>query len=122
MYLTEDLLSDILLLKDEIGHRLYKNEEEIATDLRSKSVFAVPQMEARSRKEGNVTYELAAINVNPRDYTFGTDRGGEINFFDDFDLNYNQELYLLETRTSGALMRPSSALVIEFKTADSVAG
>lgn len=122
MYLTEDLLSDILLLKDEIGHRLYKTEEEIATALRSKAVFSVPQMEARSRKEGNDTYELAAINVNPRDYTFGTDRGGEINFFDDFDLNYNQELYLLETRTSGALMKPSSALVIEFKTTESVSG
>ena len=122
MFMTEDLLSDILLLKDDIGHRLYKTEEEIATALRSKLVVSVPQMEGRTRTDGGDTYELAAINVNPRDYTYGTDAGGNVKFFDDFDINYNQELYLLETRTSGSLMHPASALVVEFKTVTAAAG
>lgn len=113
-YMTEDLLTECLLLEDGIGHKLYKSEAEVATAIRASRIITVPVME-------NVTDatkgDLAAIIVNLRDYTVGADRGGEINMFDDFDIDYNQQKYLMETRISGCLTKPKSALVVSIKEA-----
>ena len=113
-YMTEDLLTECLLLEDGIGHKLYKSEAEVATAIRAAKIITVPVME-------NITDEtkgeLAAIIVNLRDYTVGADKGGEINMFDDFDIDYNQQKYLMETRISGCLTKPKSALVVSIKEA-----
>ena len=113
-YMTEDLLTECLLLEDGIGHKLYKSEAEVATAIRASRIITVPVME-------NITDEtkgdLAAIIVNLRDYTVGADKGGEINMFDDFDIDYNQQKYLMETRISGCLTKPKSALVVSIKEA-----
>ena len=113
-YMTEDMLTECLLLEDGINHKLYKSEAEVATAIRASRIITVPVME-------NVTDstkgELAAIIVNLSDYTVGADKGGEINMFDDFDIDYNQQKYLMETRISGALTKPKSALVVSIKEA-----
>ena len=114
-YMTEDMLTECLLLEDEIGRKLYKSEAEVATAIRASKIVTVPVME--NITDG--TYgDLAAIIVNPVDYTFGADKGGEINMFDDFDIDYNQQKYLMETRISGALTKPYSALVVSIKEAN----
>ena len=113
-YMTEDMLTECLLLEDGINHKLYKSEAEVATAIRASRIITVPVME-------NVTDatkgELAAIIVNLSDYTVGADKGGEINMFDDFDIDMNQQKYLMETRISGALTKPKSALVVSIKEA-----
>ena len=106
LYTTEDLLTEMLLLKDGIGHRLYKTEAELATALRVNSIITVEVME-NFQLNGN---EFLGVIVNLADYKVGADRGGEINLFDDFDIDYNQQKYLIETRISGALVKPFSAL------------
>ena len=98
-----------------MGHRLYNTEAELATALRVSEVVEVPPMDNVSRQADGFTYKLAAIIVNPKDYTYGADKGGEVNLFDDFDIDFNQQKYLIETRCSGALTTPKSALVVEFK-------
>jgi hypothetical protein len=120
MFTTEDNLTEMLLIKDGIGHRLYKNEEELATTLRVKEIVAVPVMENLTRANvSGYDYELACIIVNPYDYTFGADQGGQITSFEQFDIDYNQQKYLKEGDCSGALTIPYSALVVEYKTAHS---
>ena len=120
MFTTEDNLTEMLLIKDGIGHRLYKNEEELATTLRVKEIVAVPVMENLTRENvSGYDYELACIIVNPYDYTFGADQGGQITSFEQFDIDYNQQKYLKEGDCSGALTIPYSALVVEYKTAHS---
>lgn len=109
--------TEMLLIDDGIGHSLYKTDAELTTKLRSRKIVDVPVMEGVERivdVEGtNVTYTLEAIIVNLSDYNVGTDRGGQINNFEDFDIDVNQHKYLIETRCSGALVRPKSAIVIE---------
>jgi len=112
LFTTEDNLTDMLLLEDKIGHRLYKNEAEVAQALRVKEIVTVPQMAGMKGTKGG---ELFGIVVNLADYTVGADKGGAVNMFDDFDIDYNQQKYLIETRCSGALTVPFSAMAIEYK-------
>ena len=109
LFTTEDMLTDLLLLEDTIGHKLYKTEIELATALRVKEIVTVPVMENLIDKNGKTVY---GIIVNLTDYNVGADKGGSINMFDDFDIDYNQMKYLIETRCSGALIRPFSAIVL----------
>ena len=109
LFTTEDMLTDLLLLEDTIGHKLYKTEIELATALRVKEIVTVPVMENLTDKNGKTVY---GIIVNLTDYNVGADKGGSINMFDDFDIDYNQMKYLIETRCSGALIRPFSAIVL----------
>lgn len=111
LFTTEDNLTDMLLLEDKIGHRLYKNEAEVAQALRVKEIVTVPQMAGMKGTKGG---ELFGIVVNLADYTVGADKGGAVNMFDDFDIDYNQQKYLIETRCSGALTSPYSAMAIEW--------
>ena len=116
LYIKEDMLSEILLIEDGIGHLLYQNETALMTTLRVRKIVPVPVMENVTipiTVSGTTTnHELYGIIVNPIDYVIGADKGGAINMFDDFDINYNQEKYLIETRISGALVKPYSALVM----------
>lgn len=112
-YTTEDVLTDMLLLEDNMGHRLYKSEAELATAMRVSKIVTVQVMEGVSREVEGATRDLVGIIVNLGDYTVGADKGGAISMFDDFDIDRNQEKYLIETRCSGALTVPYSAIVIE---------
>ena len=112
LFTTENWLTEMLLLEDQIGHKLYKTEAELATALRVKEIVTVEPMEGQEITIGNDEYPLIGIIVNPTDYNVGADKGGEINMFDDFDIDYNQQKYLIETRISGALTKPYSALTL----------
>lgn len=114
-YMTAEMLTECLLLKDTNGKRIYSNENEVATAMRVSKIVTVPVMNNQTRKEGSDTYTLQAIIVNLNDYNVGADKGGTINMFDDFDIDYNQQKYLIETRCSGALTKPFSAIVLETK-------
>ena len=109
LFTTEDMLTDMLLLEDTIGHKLYKTEAELATALRVREIVTVPVMENLTDKDSKNVY---GIIVNLADYNVGADKGGAINMFDDFDIDYNQQKYLIETRCSGALIKPFSAIVL----------
>ena len=108
LFVTEALLTDILLVKDTMGRRLYSTMEELATTLRVGRIVTVPPMEGMVTNDG----ELIAVLVNLNDYTAGADKGGQVSMFDDFDINYNQFKYLMESRMSGALTGFKTALVI----------
>ena len=117
-FTTADFLTDMLLLKDGMGRRLYNTVGELATALRVRDIVEVPVMEGLARvvNEGEAdekSYPLVGIIVNLQDYNIGADKGGAINLFDDFDIDYNQMKYLIETRISGALIKPYSAIVLE---------
>lgn len=119
LYTTEEMLTNMLLLEDGIGHRLYKTEEELRTALRVSKIVTVPVMEGLTREVTHETdskayiHSLMGIIVNLTDYTVGADKGGAVAMFDDFDIDYNQQKYLMETRCSGALTKPYSAITIE---------
>jgi hypothetical protein len=114
LYIGVDQLTDMLLLKElDSGRRLYPTITELAAALRVSKIVEVPLMDGLSRVVEDETLNLIGILVNLSDYTVGADKGGAINMFDDFDIDYNQFKYLMETRISGALIRPKSALVIE---------
>lgn len=113
-YTTEDILTDLRLMKDKIGHRLYKNDAEVAEALRVKEIVTVPRMENMKGVNGG---EFVGLIVNLADYTVGADKGGAVNMFDDFDIDYNQQKYLIETRCSGAMTTPFGAMAIEYKVA-----
>ena len=115
-YMTEDMLTECLLLKDTNKHRLYKDASEVATAMRVSRIVTVPVMEGLKRTSGSDTFNLKALIVNLNDYNVGADKGGAINMFDDFDIDYNQQKYLIETRCSGALTKPYSAIALETKT------
>ena len=117
-FMTEEMLTECLLLKDTNKHRLYKNAEEVATAMRVSRIITVPVMEGLTRTSGSDTLELKALIVNLNDYNVGADKGGAINMFDDFDIDYNQQKYLIETRCSGALIKPYSAIALEVKKAE----
>ena len=113
LFTTEGLLSDFLLMTDTTGRDLYPDETALARKLRVSRIVTVPVMEGLTRDVTSKTRTLQGIIVNPIDYNIGADRGGAVNMFDDFDINYNQMIYLIETRCSGALIRPYSAIAIE---------
>ena len=117
LFTTEDMLTDMLLLKDQIGHYMYNSVTDLATRLRVRQIVTVEVMENQTRSVTSKTNTLKGIVVNPADYNIGADRGGAINMFDDFDIDYNQQKYLIETRVSGALIKPYSAIAIESATA-----
>lgn len=112
-YTTEDVLTDMLLLEDNMGHRLYKSEAEVASAMRVSRIVTVQVMEGQKRNVSGVYRDLVGIIVNLNDYTVGADKGGQVSMFDDFNINVNKLEYLIETRCSGALTRPYSAIVIE---------
>lgn len=113
LYTTEDMLTDMLLLEDTLGHALYADEAALARKLRVKKIVTVPVMEGVNGKGGN---PLVGVVVNMNDYNVGADRGGAVNMFDDFDIDYNQQKYLIETRCSGAMTVPYGAMAFEMKT------
>lgn len=115
LYTTEDMLTEMLLLEDGIGHRLYKTETELATALRVKEIVPVPVMEGMTKEVSGATHHVDGIIVNLTDYGVGADKGGAVNMFDDFDIDYNTQKYLIETRCSGALTKPFSAISLESK-------
>ena len=115
-FTTDDMITECLLLKDANGRRIYKDVNEIATAMRVSSIVSVPVMEGLTRTSGSDTFTLKAIIVNLNDYNVGADKGGAVNMFDDFDIDYNQQKYLIETRCSGALIKPYSAIALETKT------
>lgn len=115
-YTTDDVLTDMLLLEDSIGHPLYADETALARKLRVKEIVTVPRMEGRKGAKGG---DLLGIVVNLADYTVGADKGGEVNMFDDFNIDYNQLIYLIETRCSGAMTTPYGAMAIEMDAANS---
>lgn len=114
LYTTEDILTDCLLLTDTTGRDLYTDVAQLAKKLRVKEIVTVPVMEGVNGKNSGA---LMGIIVNLADYNVGADRGGAVNMFDDFDIDYNQQKYLIETRCSGALIKPYSAIALELSTA-----
>lgn len=116
LYTTEDVLTDCLLLEDVNGRVIYDTEEKLRTALRVNAIVTVPVMEGLTREDSGDTLNLMGIIVNLADYNVGADKGGAINMFDDFDIDYNQQKYLIETRCSGALIKPFSAITLEMKT------
>lgn len=119
-FTTEDELTEMLLLEDGIGHKLYKTEAELATALRVSGIVTVEAMEGYTISISNVSKNLIGVIVNLQDYNVGADKGGDINLFDDFDIDYNQYKYLMETRISGALIKPFSALTIYDNVASAI--
>lgn len=112
-FTSADALSEMLLIEDQIGHRLYKTVEELATALRVNKIVTVPQFENLVHAVGGVNKKLIGIAVDLRDYATGTNRRGQVEMFDDFDIDFNQYKYLIETRLSGMLIKPYSAMVLE---------
>lgn len=112
-FMTEDMLTEMLLLEDGIGRRKYEDETAVARALRVRRIVTVPVMENQTRVVDTKTLTLHAIIVDLNDYAFGADKGGEVNMFDDFDIDFNQKKFLIETRCSGALTKAFSAMVVE---------
>lgn len=117
LFTTEDMLTNCLLLEDNNGRIIYDSVDKLATTLRVKEIVPVEIMEGVTRTAGAKTLPLMALLVNLNDYYVGADKGGAINMFDDFDIDYNQEKYLIETRISGALVKPYSAIAYELDKA-----
>ena len=114
LYTTEDVLTDLLLLEDSTGRVIYETEDKLRSALRVSAIVTVPVMEGlkRTDEESN-ELNLMGIIVNLNDYNVGADKGGAVNMFDDFDIDYNAQKYLIETRCSGALIKPFSAIALE---------
>lgn len=113
LYTTEDILTDCLLLEDATGRIIYDSVSKLAATLRVKEIVTVPVMEGVKGKNGG---DLLGIIANLSDYNVGADKGGAVNMFDDFDIDYNAQKYLIETRCSGALTKPYSAIALEVAT------
>ena len=120
LFAPESIITECLLLKDKNGRIIYDNIEKLATACRVSKIVSVPVMEGLTRVDSTYTLALQGIIVNLQDYNIGADKGGAVNMFDDFDIDYNAQKYLIETRISGALIKPFSAIAIETKipTAD----
>lgn len=115
MFFTSPTIhTKMLWVKDTTGRRIYSSEDELCAALRVSQIVDVPDMDTATVVEGTDTYEIVGIKVNLADYLVGADKGGEINNFDDFDIDYNQYKYLMETRCSGTLRKPWSAETIRF--------
>ena len=116
LYTTEDVLTDLLLIEDTNGRIIYETVDKLKNALRVSDIVTVPVMEGLTRTDTDTkTLTLMGIIVNMADYNIGADKGGAVNMFDDFDIDYNQQKYLIETRCSGALIKPYSAIVLEMK-------
>ena len=115
LYTTEDVVADCLLLEDSNGRFIYDSMDKLKNVLRVKDIVTVPVMEGAKGAKGG---DLMAILVNLADYNVGADKGGAVNMFDDFDIDYNAQKYLIETRCSGALIKPYSAIAFEIKAAE----
>lgn len=113
LFITEDLLTDMLLLEDNNGRIIYDSESKLATALRVSRIVPVPVMEGVKREVKGQSRDLMGIIVNLKDYNVGADKGGAVAMFEDFDIDYNANKYLIETRCSGALIKPFSAIIIE---------
>lgn len=111
LFTTEDALTEMLLLEDGIGHPLYADEAALARKLRVSKIVTIPEMEGRKGAKGG---DLVCLIVNLADYTVGADKGGAVSMFDDFDIDFNAQKYLIETRCSGALTTPFSAMAVEW--------
>lgn len=111
LFTTEDALTEMLLLEDGIGHPLYADEAALARKLRVAKIVTIPEMEGRKGAKGG---DLVCLIVNLADYTVGADKGGAVSMFDDFDIDFNAQKYLIETRCSGALTTPFSAMAVEW--------
>ena len=113
LFTTEDMLTDCLLIEDQTGRIIYDSIDKLKSALRVSDIVTVPVMEGleRETEDGNVA--LMGLIVNLKDYNIGADKGGAVNMFDDFDIDYNQQKYLIETRCSGALVKPYSAIAVE---------
>lgn len=123
-YTGPSRLAEMLLIKDSMGRRIYDSETSLSTAMRVRGFTEVPMFDNITRvedegEETEKTFELAGIIVNLADYTIGMDKGGETTLFDDFDIDYNKYTYLLETRLSGMLTKPFSAIIMEFTAASS---
>lgn len=116
LYTTADVITDCLLIEDGVGRRIYNTVNDLATALRVSKIVECEVMEGLTRNDSGTNKSLMGIIVNPTDYNIGADKGGSVNMFDDFDIDYNQMKYLLETRCSGALVKPYSAIAIESTT------
>lgn len=121
-FVAPGTLSAALLQKDSTGRRIYKDKSELATALLVKDIIPVPIMKNLTRTVNGTTKKLEMLIVNPADYKFGADKGGNVGFFEDFDIDYNQQKYLIETRCSGALAVAHSAIVIESVTSAQSSG
>ena len=116
---TEDVLTDLLLIEDTNGRNIYESVDKLATALRVSKIVTSPVLENQTREGVNAvdgdtkTRTLMGIIVNLADYTVGADKGGAVNLFEDFDIDFNQQKYLIETRCSGALTKPYSAIAVE---------
>lgn len=113
LYCSEELLTECLLLEDSIGRPLYDSEAKLATAMRVSKIVSVPVMENLTRTVNGQAKKLMGIIVNLKDYNVGCDKGGQVSMFDDFDIDYNKQKYLIETRISGALVVPFSAIILE---------
>ena len=114
LYTTEEMIADMLLIQDTTGRFIYESEAALAKTLRVKEIVPVPFIKGLVRDAQDAqTHNVYGIIVNPSDYTVGADKGGQVSMFDDFDIDYNQQKYLIETRCSGSLMKPKTAIVIE---------
>ena len=122
LFTTEDVITNCLLLEDKNGRVIYDTVDKLATALRVKEIVAVEVMEGAKTKVETVEKPLMAILVNLVDYYVGADKGGAINMFDDFDIDYNQQKYLMETRCSGALVKPFSAIAVALDQAAAAGG
>lgn len=116
LFTTEDMLTNMLLIEDKSERTVYDTIEKLKTALRVSDIVTVEPMEGANRKDETYQYNLLGILVNMRDYNVGADKGGNVNMFDDFDINFNKYEYLIETRCSGALVKPFSAISFEEKT------
>lgn len=116
MYMSDDMLTDCLLIEDNNGRLIYDSMDKLASALGVKKIVPVTVMENQTRTAGGKTFTLAGLYVNLNDYNVGADKGGAVNMFDDFDIDYNQLKYLIETRCSGALTKPFAAVALEFVT------
>ena len=119
LYAPDTIITECLLLEDKNGRMIYDTLDKLATVLRVSKIVPVPVMENLARTKETFTYKLLGIIVNLKDYNVGADKGGAINMFDDFDIDYNAMKYLIETRCSGAMIKPYGAIAIETKIATS---
>lgn len=113
LFTTQEWITKMLLLKDLNGHRIYKTMQELATAMMVKEIVPVPVMKNLTRTVSGQTRELCGLILNLNDYNVGADKGGAVNMFDDFDIDYNAQKYLIETRCSGSLLKPYSAIALE---------
>ena len=116
LFTTPDIHTNMLWVEDQNGRRIYESDATLCAALRVSAIVEIPQIEGKKRTDSTNNYELLAIKVNLKDYNFGADKGGQVSTFDDFDIDFNQYKYLMETRCSGALTKAKSAQVFEFKT------